>query len=255
MIKRNRTTLLQLSIVTAMCAFSATADETPVTPGVKKQTAQKVHFDPVIKKMEGWTIHVDPKLLKGKHAEEGARSLQMLANHLQRIAILVPKPQLEKLRTVGIWIEYDHPELNVEPGPYHPGAKWLIERGYDARLAKKVHITRAASLLDRHQMLKHPAVILHELVHAYHDQFFGYDEPRIKAAYDKAMKAGLYDEVLLYTGKKVRAYAATNQMEYFAEGTEAYFYRNDFYPFVSAELKLHDPVLYDLLKEIWGPLE
>ncbi len=103
-------------------------------------------------------------------------------------------------------------------------------------------------------MLKHPAVILHELAHSYHDQILGFDEPRIKAAYDKAMKAGLYDKVLLYDGKLVRAYAATNEKEYFAEGTEAYFYRNDFYPFVNAELKQHDPVLYDLLVEIWGPL-
>ncbi len=39
------------------------------------------------------------------------------------------------------------------------------------------------------------------------------------------------------------------------EGTEAYFYRNDFYPFVRAELKEHDPVLHDLLEEIWGPLK
>ena len=255
MIKRYRTTLLQVSIVTAMCALSATAHETPVKPDAKKEAAQKVHFNPVIQKMEGWTIHVDPKLLKGKHAKEGARSLKMLANHLQRIAILVPKDRLEKLQKVGIWIEYDHPELNVEPGPYHPGADWLIERGHDARLAKKVHVTRAASLLERHHMLKHPAVILHELVHAYHDQFLGFDEPRIKAAYDKAMKAGLYDKVLYYTGKKVRAYAAQDHKEYFAEGTEAYFYRNDFYPFVRAELEIHDPVLHNLLKEIWGPLQ
>ena len=69
------------------------------------------------------------------------------------------------------------------------------------------------------------------------------------------MKAGIYDEVLLYTGKKVRAYAANNHMEYFAEGTEAYFYRNDFYPFVRAELKEHDPVLHDLLEDIWGPMK
>jgi hypothetical protein len=32
-------------------------------------------------------------------------------------------------------------------------------------------------------------------------------------------------------------------------------YRNDFYPFVRAELKQHDPVLHDLLEEIWGPIE
>ena len=224
----------------------ATAQET----GVKK-----AHFDPVIKDIEGWTVHVDPKLLQGEHAVEGGRALKMLANHLQRIAILLPKDRLEKMRRLEIWIDYAHPNIKVEPGPYHPGVKWLTERGYDPRLAKKVHITRAASLLERHHMIKHPAVILHELAHAYHDQVLGFDEPRIKAAYEKAMKAGIYDEVLDYRGKKVRHYAATNHMEYFAEGTEAYLYRNDFYPFVRAELKNHDPVLHDLLEDIWGPLE
>ena len=54
----------------------------------------------------------------------------------------------------------------------------------------------------------------------------------------------------------MRHYALSNHKEYFAEGTEAYFYRNDFYPFVRAELKEHDPALHDLLKSIWdGPIE
>lgn len=213
------------------------------------------HFDPVIKDIEGWTVHIDPKMLEGEHAEEGGRALKMLANHLQRIAILMHEERLEEMRKLEIWIEHDHPKLNVEPGPYHPGVGWLTERGYDPRLAKKVHVTRAASLLERHHMVKHPAVILHELAHSYHDQILGFDDPRIIAAYEKAMEAGLYDKVQLYDGKLVRAYAATNHKEYFAEGTEAYFYRNDFYPFVKAELKDHDPVLYDLMMEIWGPLE
>ncbi len=223
-------------------------------PDARKQAPGKAHFDPVIKNIEGWTVHVDPQMLEGEHAEAGERALTMLASHLQRIAILMPADRLEKMRKLEIWIEHDHPEINVEPGPYHPSVGWLTARGYDARLAKKVHVTRAASLLSRHHMIKHPAVILHELAHAYHDQVLGFDEPRIKAAYDKAMKAGLYEEVMLYTGRKVRAYAANNPKEYFAEGTEAYFYRNDFYPFVRAELKEHDPVLYDLLEEIWCPM-
>jgi len=221
----------------------------------EEETTSNTHFDPVIKKIEGWTVHVDPKMLEGEHAEAGAQALKMLAGHLQRIAVLMHSDRLEKMRKLEIWIEHDHPEINVEPGPYHPDVRWLKERGYDPRLAKKVHITRAASLLERHHMIKHPAVVLHELVHAYHDQYFGYDEPRIKAAYEKAMEEGLYDEVMLYTGRKVRAYAATNPMEYFAEGTEAYFYKNDFYPFVRAELKIHDPVLHDLLEDIWGPMK
>ncbi len=240
--------LLATMAAVLVAVFAANAE-----PEARKEVGKEVRFDPVIKKIEGWNVHIDPKLLEGEHAEEGAKALKMLASHLQRIAIMIPGDRLKQLQTLEIWIEHDHPEINVEPGPYHPGADWLIERGYDPRLAKKVHVTRAASLLDRNQLAKHPSVILHELSHAFHDQILGgYDEPRIIAAYEKAMSAGIYDEVLLFTGKKVRAYAATTPMEYFAEGTEAYFDRNDFFPFVRAELKEHDPVLHDLLEEIWG---
>ena len=257
MIKKDRTaaTLRLVLILTTMFALSAAADNPPGKPGPKKEPAEKAHFDPGIRDIEGWTVHIDPKMLNGEHAEGGTQALKMLANHLQRIAILMPKDRLEEMRKLELWIEHDHPDINVEPGPYHPGAGWLIARGYDVRLAKKVHVTRAASLLERHHMIKHPAVILHELAHSYHDQVLGFDEPRIKAAYQKAMRAGLYDKVLLYTGQRVRAYAAVDHKEYFAEGTEAYFYRNDFYPFVRAELKEHDPVLHDLLEDIWGPLK
>ena len=234
--------LVPLTVALALFAIANAVNETPP-------------FDPVIQNIEGWTVHVDPEMLDGEHAEAGAQALTMLANHLQRIAVLMPEDRLEEMKKLEIWIEHDHPKLNVEPGPYHPSADWLTENGHDPRLAKKVHVTRAASLLERHHMLKHPAVILHELVHSYHDQILGFDDPRIIAAYEKAMEAGLYNEVLDYKGRKVRAYAATNHKEYFAEGTEAYFYRNDFYPFLQVELKEHDPVLYNLLVEIWGPLE
>ena len=255
MIKRHVMTagLRTVSIVMTFASLSGCAADGK--PNAAEAVIKNARFDPVLRDIEGWTVHVDPQMLEGRHADSGARALTMLANHLQRIAILLPEDRLEKMRKVGIWIEHDHPKINVEPGPYHPGVDWLTARGYDPRLAKKVHVTRAASLLERHHMIKHPAVILHELAHGYHHQILGFDEPRIKAAYDKAMKAGLYDKVLLYTGRKVRAYAAKNHKEYFAEGTEAYLYRNDFYPFVRAELKEHDPVLHDLLEEIWGPMK
>ncbi|MFM8470978.1 MAG: metallopeptidase, partial [Limisphaerales bacterium] len=63
--------------------------------------------------------------------------------------------------------------------------------------------------------------------------------------------AGTYENVLLYTGKKVKHYGLTNHKEYFAEATEAFFYRNDFYPFVRAELKEHDPTMHDVLMKVW----
>jgi hypothetical protein len=104
-------------------------------------------------------------------------------------------------------------------------------------------------------MLKHPAVILHELAHAYHDQVLGFDNAEIVAAYEKAKAAGTYENVLLYTGRGVKHYGLTNAKEYFAEATEAYFYRNDFYPFVRAELQELEPETCALLARLWGEAE
>ncbi|MGB0766112.1 MAG: metallopeptidase [Phycisphaeraceae bacterium] len=210
-----------------------------------------------MREIEGFSVYIEPALLAGEHAAVGERSLRMLRNHLERVAVLVPEPGLSKLRETGIWIEVDHPLTDVEPGPYHGYERWLIENGWDARMADCVHITRAASLLERRHMLKHPFVVFHELAHAYHDEHLagGFKNERVLAAYRHAMDAGLYDEVLDYRGRSVRAYAATNPMEYFAELSEAYFYRNDFYPFVSAEIRRYDPVGYALMVEVWGDLE
>ena len=207
-------------------------------------------FDPVRRDVEGWTVHVELALLEGGHKEEGAKALTMLANHLQRIKILVPAEPLKKMQALEIWIEHDHPKLKSMQ--YHPSRDWLVNNGHDPRLAKKVHITQARELLSRGQMLKHPAVVLHELAHAYHDQVLSFDHPEIIEVFNKAKAAGSYEKVLLYTGEKVKHYALTDHKEYFAEGTEAYFYRNDFYPFVRAELKEHDPAFHDLLVKIWG---
>jgi dipeptidyl-peptidase-4 len=213
---------------------------------------EKKFFDPVEKKIEGWTVHVDPSLLEGgKHAEEGKQALKMLANHLQRIEILLPEKPLAQMKEMEIWLEHHHPELSAMQ--YHPGVDWLKNNGHDPRLAKKVHITRAAALSDRGQMLKHPAVILHELAHAYHDQVLGFGEQSIIAAYDAAMKQGILDKVKLFTGLEGQHYGATNHKEYFAEATEAYLYRNDFYPFVAAELRDFDPKAFAVMKKIWGP--
>ena len=235
----------------ALIALEEGTYKQPPVPEDVANVPDSVRFDPVIRKIEGWTVHIDPALLEGDHADEGGRALTMLANHLQRIRILVKKPQLTKLQQIGIWIEHDHPRLNSMQ--YHPGVEWLINHGHDPRLVKMVHITQARELLSRQQMLKHPAVILHELAHGYHDQILGFDNPEVMEVFEKAKESGIYENVLLYTGARVKHYGLSNQMEYFAEGTEAYLYRNDFHPFVRAELEEFDPDLHELLEKIWGP--
>lgn len=248
---RNSTPLILILLTTLLTRSTPGADRPAKEE--KSDQAPAVRFDPVVQKIEGWTVDVEPALLEGEHADAGGRALRMLADHLNRISILVPEDRLKDLQTVEIWIEYQHPTLAAMQ--YHPGRGWLVEHGCDPRLTRKVHIPRAEDLIARRQLVKHPMVVLHELAHAYHDQFLSFDDPRIIEAYDAAKESGKYDDVLVYTGERERHYGMTNHKEYFAESTEAYFGRNDFYPFVRAELQEYDPVMYELLVEIWGPLQ
>jgi hypothetical protein len=99
-------------------------------------------------------------------------------------------------------------------------------------------------------------MVLHELAHAYHNQFLdqGFENAEIQAAFEGAMKANRYRSVPRNNGKTEEAYAATNSKEYFAEASEAYFGTNDFYPFVRTELKKHDPEMFRLLEKLWRPV-
>ena len=230
----------------------AQSDRSKTDRRPKERVPEKgVRFDPVLKNMEGWTVHIDPALLEGEHAETGERCLRMLGDHLNRISLLVRGDALERLKKCEIWIEHKHPSLGAMQ--YHPSVGWLRRHAHDPRLAKKVHIPQAEALISRGQLIKHPAVVLHELAHAYHDQVLGFEYGPVVESYRKAMEEKSYERVLLYTGRTVKHYGATNHKEYFAEGTEAYFYRNDFYPFVRAELKQHDPDLHNALEKVWGP--
>ncbi|HSG69793.1 MAG TPA: metallopeptidase, partial [Planctomycetaceae bacterium] len=194
---------------------------------------------------------IDPKLLR--ETELADRAFAALANHLQRISYILPADKVKELQTLPIWIELQNTDLkNMQ---YHPGREWLVDHGHDPRFVKHVHIPIAKHLTDRHMWAKHPYVVLHELAHAYHDQVLSFEQEEIIAAYNDAKEAGIYEEILLYTGKKVRHYGMTNHKEYFAESTEAYLGVNDFYPFVRAELEEHDPQMYELMKTIWGSVE
>lgn len=208
-------------------------------------------YDPVEKNIEGWTIKVDPKLLAAENKDTADRAFKALANHLQRIEFILPEDKLKELRKLPIWIDLNHKLSSMQ---YHPGRGWLINNGYDPRLVNHVHIPRAKALFNRGTWAKHPYVILHELAHSYHDQVLDFDHAEIKAAWENARDTGILRGVLLYTGRKVDHYGLTNHKEYFAESTEAYLGVNDFYPFVRAELKEHDPRMYDTLQKIWGPV-
>ncbi|MCZ6794157.1 MAG: DPP IV N-terminal domain-containing protein, partial [Planctomycetota bacterium] len=225
---------------------AAVAATPPAATAEKSDAPSREH---VLREIEGWRVHVDRKLLEGDGAELGRKALKILAHELYEIHLRVPVDKLPGLRAVPIWIDLDHALGSMQ---YHPSAGWLRSHGHDVRMEKCFHIPRAKGLVDLQRTNHQPWVVLHELAHAYHDRVLGFDEPRIRKAYDRVVAAKIYEKVLLNRGKPTRHYALTNHKEFFAEMSESYFGANDFYPFVKAELRQHDPETHALLEEIWG---
>jgi hypothetical protein len=230
-----RASALALALALSACAAPVDVTEQPIP------TSQYVP-----RTIEGWEVRVNRTLL-GAKAEVGEAALKLLETKLYEISRVVPEKPLAELRKVPIW-------LGVDDGPndraqYHPSLDWLTKHRFNPDKAKGVEIGNAARFLKTAP--EQPAMVLHELAHAYHDRVLGFGHPGIQEAWREAKKSGAYDSVLRISGKKERHYALTDPQEYFAEGTEAFFGTNDFYPFVRAELRQHDPKLFRLLEELW----
>ena len=203
--------------------------------------------------VEGWTVHVRQELLRDQR-DATEHAVDVIRAHLANIVKVVPAPAVAELRKVALWVSPEYP--GVKPrAEYHPGEDWLREQGRDVAMVKGVEFTNVR-IIDR-ETKRMPVFVLHELAHAYHDRVLGFGHAEVNAAYDHAMAAGLYDAVErshVEDGKPntvERAYAATNEREYFAEMTETFFGRNDFFPFTRDELRRHDPEAFTLLARLW----
>ncbi len=200
-------------------------------------------------KLQGWTLQFDKRLLAGKHKPVGDQVRRMIDGKLFEITLLVSASRLKHLREVPIWVDLDHP---LKTAQYHPGAKWLRDHGHDPEMEKVVHIPDAGRLISLIKSNDQPAVMLHELAHAYHDRVLGFGYGPIRKAWDKIVAGKKYEKVLHIRGHQTRHYALTNHKEFFAEMTEAFFDTNDFYPFVRAELREFEPEVFALLKAVWS---
>lgn len=207
------------------------------------------------RQIEGWNVHIDKQLIKDdEQALEVA--LNLLTVQLKEITEVVPADAVKKLKTVPLWFSPKYPRYGAR-AEYHPGAGWLKSNGRDVVMVKGVEFTNIPNFAAATRRM--PNFALHELAHAYHDQVLSFRHKEVAAAHQRAKASGKYDRVLRQdsAGKKRygRHYALTNPMEYFAESTEAYFSKNDFYPFNKEELIAHDPVMFKLLTRLWGVAE
>lgn len=224
-------------------------DQPALEADQQNQPASKVEFE--VRNIEGWTVYINKKDL-AQHRDHMDRVLDHLQNQLYQILWVVPPAAITRMQElVPIWVEYD--ELGTA---YHPERKWLTDRGHrpPEGLGSMVGFCDGKDFLKA--TLHQPWVALHELSHGYDYQFIGggkrYSNATIKTAYKRAAKSGTYDSVLCRYSTDTEHYAKSNEMEYLAENTEAYFGINDFYPFVRAELRQHDPHVCRLLENLWG---
>jgi hypothetical protein len=198
--------------------------------------------------VEGWRVLLHKQLLEREHQELAERTLKVLGEHLFRVMRVLPAEPLARVRKVPIWVERAHPRHPCMC--YHASADWLKQHGMNPQKAGAVEIANCRNFLDW-TVRDQPWMVLHELAHAYHHQVLGNDHAEIKACYEEAVASNSYESVLHISGKKRRHYALTNSQEYFAEATDAYFGTNDFYPFVRAELRQHDPRAFAMIEKLW----
>jgi hypothetical protein len=205
--------------------------------------------------IEGWTVLVDERLL-GEEKVKTEQALELLRGQLKEIVRVAPGAVVAKLREVTLFFSPEYP--GVKPtAEYHPDARWLREHQRDESMAKGIEFTNVRAFEAESRRM--PNFTLHELAHAYHHRVLpgGFENAEIKAAYERAKASGSYEKVerRFLDGRpntRERAYAMSNPMEYFAEASEAFFSRNDFFPFDRAELKRHDPEMERLVAKLWG---
>ena len=200
------------------------------------------------RELEGWPLRVSQVLVK-EHPEATQRAIELLAEQLQAVKRVLPAAAVKQLINVPIWFSPKYEGFGPT-GEYHPGADWLKNQGRHPKLHRCVEFTNIP--IFEHEVKRMPVLVLHELAHAYHDQVLGFDNIEVNTVFEIAKNNGSYDAVLRGNGKTEKAYAMSNDREYFAETSEAFFGRNDFYPFNRAELRSHDPRMAELLAKLWG---
>lgn len=202
--------------------------------------------------VEGFTVYTHPTI-GGDLAHRRVRAALM--HDLWVINHVVPGAALAVIRTVPVVITPSTEKVEGISGRgmvFHPSAGWLTEAGFDAEREGTVEICNIEDFLT--WRAEQPGMVLHEFAHAYH-WILGFERVDVAKAFEKARASGLYASVqyvLDEPGESRRAYAVNNPREYFAELTEAYFGRNDYFPFTREELETYDPVGFALVARLWN---
>jgi hypothetical protein len=165
------------------------------------------------------------------------RVLAETEKQLRDIKETVRSDRFIVLRNVPIWFGPDPDHVSTVGAEYHPSADWLRRNGRNPDMAGGIQVGSSTRFIRYSKSF--PWMLMHELAHAYEFRKIGPENATLKQVYNQQKR--LYN-----------TYHRTNHHEYFAELTEAYFGRNDTYPFVREDIRKHDPIGYRFLQSVWG---
>ena len=197
------------------------------------------------RRINGFRVIVNKRLLQ--HPPELAAALKEIENQTGRMEEVLPADRWQRLQQVRIWLEWDRKADGA--AEYHSSESYLRDNGYLTVKAHSVEICNARNFVLWSQQ-DQPWMLFHELAHAYHYQVLGVDEPTVKGVYQLAVQRKKYESVER-GGTRERHYGLTNEREYFAELSEAYWGVNDYFPYRREELKKFDPLGYALMRKVW----
>ena len=221
------------------------------TPAPKLKAEQVPGYTP--KLVEGFTVVLSDETMR--HLDDPKfkkKPIEVLAQEFKAITAAMPAKSVKILQRLLFFVEWDERKAlgnGVAGGAvavYYGGHQLsMLARGMPPLKAKNITVLSMRSLAQEHQpdVESGRCVLLHEIAHAVHDQLLGRENPTVFAAYKQARERKLVDP---------EAYAATNEAEFFAEMSCAYYDQLDYHPKTRSALQKLDPVTFKMMEEVWG---
>lgn len=201
--------------------------------------------DFTMKEIRGFRVMYPNKYAQDEYLDA---ALTNLDKDLKFILENVPVQFTDVFKRKILWLDY----TTDGAACYHDSMDWLLGNGYIKEKHRSVEINNMKHYVEW-TAANQPLMVLHEFAHLFH--YCSYRGSQlILSAYENAVNTKIYESVDYFDGKNItkqRAYALNNEMEYFSEMTEAWFGRNDYYPFTRADLETHDPKGYELMQTVW----
>jgi len=197
-------------------------------------------------KLEGWDVYIEQQLVDHNDIRVFL-AMRLLKEKLRELKTLLPPRAIEQLKTVPIYFS-ENKEFNAE---FYFFERYVYRTGNDIKMMNGIEFRSISFFIEESKYS--PMLLLHELAHAYHKLNYQRIDKMVMRAYRHAETGKLYQSVLDVTNQYSRAYALESPFEYFAELTESYFGRNNYFPFDQEELKEYDQMGYEMVKEAWLP--